>query len=83
MSDMSEAEQVRVLLAYVNGGMQILAVRVLLVLALVMSFGLFCWTMYYPTPERIGAAALFAGMVFFPILRLDQRTTPQRKEITP
>lgn len=68
----NEAEQVRILLAYVEGGMRVLAVRVLLVVSLLMVFGLFCWTMYWPTYERIGSSVAFALLVFYPILRADQ-----------
>jgi hypothetical protein len=45
-----------------------LATRVLVFVALLMSFGLFCWAMVYGDWPRLLIAATFALIVFLPIL---------------
>lgn len=64
---MNEAE-VKALLVYIKVGMLILSARVFALLAVAMTFGLFCWAMYAPTQDREILAGGFAALVFLPVL---------------
>lgn len=48
--------------------LQAVNARMILIIALFMSFGLFCWAMYMGTFLALGTAAVFASFVFLPIL---------------
>lgn len=48
--------------------LEALSSRVVLILATVMSFGLFAWAMSLSTPIAVITAAVFATLVFLPIL---------------
>ena len=61
----------QLLLLYISTGLRVLSGRFMLVLTLLLTFTLFAWAMALPTYERIGIAALFALLVFLPMIRLD------------
>jgi hypothetical protein len=73
----------RTLLVYGQLLLAVLSARLVLLIALVLTFSLFAWAMALPTYERIGAATLFALLVFLPSVRLDARQSSDRKVITP
>jgi hypothetical protein len=75
--------QTQLLLLYVRVGLSVLSARLVLLLALVLSFGLFAWAMALPTYERIGCATLFAVLIFLPAVRLDARQSADRAVISP
>lgn len=75
--------QLRTALLYISTGMKVLNARLLLLLALLMVFALFGFVMWCPTLERIAAASLFGGIVFWPICRLDRRMAPDRAVVAP
>jgi hypothetical protein len=47
-------------IALLRLALAVLADKVLTIIALSMSFGLACWTMWWPTYERLGMSAFFA-----------------------
>ena len=47
-------------IALLRLALAVLADKVLTIVALSMSFGLACWTMWWPTYERLGMSAFFA-----------------------
>ena len=47
-------------IALLRLALAVLADKVLTIVALYMSFGLACWTMWWPTYERLGMSAFFA-----------------------
>jgi hypothetical protein len=57
----------------VDAALTVLTHRVLTLVALVMSFGLFCWAMYADTWVQAAVAGGFALIVFLPVLARDQR----------
>lgn len=61
------------LLKFLNNGMRILSTRLLLIVTLLMVFGLFVWCMIQPDYWRIGAATIFAVLVFLPIRAIDSK----------
>ncbi|CAB4141377.1 hypothetical protein UFOVP687_26 [uncultured Caudovirales phage] len=48
--------------------LNVISERLLVILALLLSFSLACWTMSQGTPERIITLAIFVLGVFLPIL---------------
>jgi hypothetical protein len=68
---MDEQQQARALILFIGAGMKVLSMRIVLVLALLMTFGLFVWAMCLPTSERILAATVFTLLVFLPAIRAD------------
>jgi hypothetical protein len=76
-----DEKQVRAIMLFIAAGTKVLSARVVLMLALVMTFGLFVWAVYQPTPERIGAATLFALLVFLPSIKADSKQHEVTKEI--
>ena len=75
--------QTQLLMLYIRVGLAVLSARLVLLLALVLSFGLFAWAMALPTYERIGCATLFALLIFLPAVRLDARQSADRSVISP
>jgi hypothetical protein len=52
--------------------MEIISMRLLTILAMVMSFILGCWTMLEPTWERMAMAGFFAVCVYLPCIRWER-----------
>lgn len=48
--------------------LKIISDRLAVLLALIMTFGLFCWALWAGTNISLIAAVLFAGSVFLPVL---------------
>ena len=61
------------LLPVLNAATRIVAARVLSVLCLLMTFGLFCWAMYLQSQMGAGIAGGFAIFVFLPVLAADRK----------
>ncbi len=59
-------------------GMNVLAARVLTLLTLLMTFGLFCWAMYLGTIYAGVLAGGFGVIIFLPVLTGERR----KKETT-
>lgn len=57
----------------VDVGLNIVTHRFLTLLALTMSFGLFCWAMTLGTWPSIIVAGGFGALIFLPILAVDRR----------
>ena len=64
---MNDAD-VRALMTYIKVGMLILSARIFALLAVLMTFGLFCWAMWQPSFDREILAGGFAFLVFLPVL---------------
>lgn len=62
------------ILKFIATAYQVLAVRVLLIITLFLSFSLFAWVMYEPDYPRILTATIFAVVVFLPVRQLDAKT---------
>jgi hypothetical protein len=75
-----DEKQVRAIMMFIAAGTKILSARVVLMLALFMTFGLFAWAMYLPTPERIAAATLFTLLVFLPSIKADSKQNEATKQ---
>ena len=74
-------QQVKALLVFINVGMKVLAIRIVLGITLLLVFSLFAWAMYAPTNERLLAATIFAVLVFLPVIRADSKATDEKKAI--
>lgn len=55
--------------------------RLLVILALGLSFSLACWTMYFPTWERMGTMAFFS-IFSYAILNSRKRETNEKQSTT-
>jgi len=64
-------KDIEFLLKTIASGMRILSTRLMLILTLLLTFGLFVWAMYQPDYWRIATATIFALAVFLPIRALD------------
>jgi hypothetical protein len=60
-------------LAVIRMVLSVLTERLLTLLALLMSFGLAAWAMYYPSMERLEIAAGFGIIVYLPALIKERR----------
>jgi hypothetical protein len=73
----------KTLLLYIRVGVAVLTARLVLLLAMALTFGLFAWAMYLPGYERIAAATIFAILVFIPATRVDAAQSTSRDVISP
>jgi hypothetical protein len=76
-------DQAKVVLLYISVGMRVLSARVVLLLAMLLTFALFAWAMAVPGWERISAATVFAVLVFLPATRIDAGQSKDRAVISP
>lgn len=67
----------------VDAALTVLTHRLLTLVALAMSFGLFCWAMYAATWVQAAVAGGFAVVVFLPVLAKDRRPEAKWKQETP
>jgi hypothetical protein len=49
-------------------GLRLLSARILAILALLMTFGLFSWAMWMQTTLACIIASIFGGVIFLPVL---------------
>jgi len=56
------------LAAVLDAGTRILAARILAFVALLMTFGLFCWAIYVQTWVGFAIAGTFGVTIFLPVL---------------
>jgi len=75
--------ETKVLLLYIRVGLAVLSARLVLLIALALTFVLFCWAMYLPDYPRIAAATIFAVLVFLPATRIDAKMSKDRAVISP
>jgi hypothetical protein len=68
-----DGKTVEFLLKSVAMWMAILSTRVMLLLTLLLTFGLFVWAMIMPDIYRIGIAAIFTIGVFLPMRALESK----------
>jgi len=68
MPEASQATSHSTMVTVLSLALQAVSQRVLLVLALGMGFGLFCWSMWAHTPLSLYTACAFAVLVFLPVL---------------
>ena len=78
-----DSKQMQVLVLWISTGMRVLTARLVLLVTLLMVFGLFCWAMWNANYFTIGCAALFAILVFLPIIKLDGKQAADRAVINP
>lgn len=76
---MNESD-VKALMTYIKVGMLILSGRVFALLALVMTFALFCWAMYWPGQDRQILVGMFGLLVFLPVLAKTAPTLTDKGE---
>ena len=57
--------------------LEVLSARVVLILAILMSFGLFSWAMALGSWVAVLTAAIFTALVFLPILWRSHGNSPQ------
>lgn len=75
--------ETKLLMLYIRVGLNVLSARLVLLLALALTFSLFAWAMYLPGYERIAAATIFAVIVFLPSTRIDAAQSAERAVISP
>ena len=76
-------EETKLLVLYIRVGLTVLSARLVLLLALALTFGLFAWAMYLPGYERIAVATLFALLIFLPATRIDAAQSANRAVVSP
>ena len=59
--------------------LQIITDRLLVIIALGLSFSLACWTMYIPTLERLGTMAFFC-VFSFALIHMKDSTKNEKSE---
>ena len=74
-------KQTRALIEFLGAGVRVLSARIVLVMAMLLTFSLFCWALYLPGELRLAAATLFALLVFLPIIRLDHKQNQDRESV--
>jgi hypothetical protein len=70
---MEEVEKAAYVLRFIQTGMRVLCARVMMMVSLVLTFGLFMYAMVNPDGLRFGMAGAFAVLVFMPTVYLDYR----------
>jgi hypothetical protein len=65
-------------IALVRIALNVITDRLLVILALGLSFSLACWTMYFPTWERMGTMAFFS-IFSYAILNTKRRESNENK----
>ena len=75
--------RLKAMLLFVSVGTKVLSGRMMLLLCLFLAFSLFAWAMFDPNYMRIGTAALFAVLVWIPVVRIDRALAPDRALVTP
>ena len=78
-----DAKQLQLLTVWVSVGLKVLSARLVLMLALFMAFGLFCWAMWNANYFTIGCAAAFAVLVYLPIIKMDGKQSAGRSIVDP
>ena len=73
----------QVLVLWISVGLRVMTARLALIVTLAMVFGLFCWALYWPTWERITCVALFAVLVYWPIVMTDRNQSANRQIVDP
>jgi hypothetical protein len=58
----------------VQVGLKILSARIMALLGLMMTFGLFAWAMWLGSLNALATAGAFAVVVFLPVLASNRRT---------
>lgn len=76
-----DAEAAKAVILFISTGMRVLSARIVLLIVLCMTFGLFVWAMYLPTYERIATATIFTVLVFLPSIRADTKAN-EAKQVT-
>jgi hypothetical protein len=71
MTDLSK------LVGAIDVALTVLTHRLLTVVALVMTFGLFCWAMVMGTLIHFLIAGAFGLAIFLPVLAVDRRPEPR------
>lgn len=74
--------QISRLVEAVDVGLTILTHRVLTILALLMTFGLFCWAMQMGDNIHFAMAGAFGAIIFLPTLVADRRPEAKWKSET-
>lgn len=75
--------QAKFVLLYISAGIKVLSARIMLLLAMLLTFALFAWAMAMPGYERIACATIFALLIFLPACRIDAGMQKDRAVITP
>jgi hypothetical protein len=78
-----DSKQMQVVMLWISTGLKVVTTRLVLLVALSMVFGLFCWALYWPTWERIACVTLFAILVYLPIVRIDNNQSKNRAIVNP
>jgi hypothetical protein len=60
--------------------LQVLGERAFSLLAMVMTFSLFCWAMVEPSYERLALVAFFALAVYIPSLRRERKSYAETQD---
>lgn len=76
-------DNTRILVLWISVGLKVLSARIVLLVGLAMVFGLFCWAMWNANYFTIACAALFAILVFLPIIKLDAGQSKDRAIVSP
>lgn len=78
-----DTKTMQTLVLWISIGLKVVTTRLVLLIALSMVFGLFCWALYWPTWERIACVTIFAILVFLPIIKLDAGQGKDRAIVSP
>ena len=66
-----DGKDVEFLLKSVNMWVKILSTRMMLIMTMLLTFGLFAWAMYAADYTHLAIASAFAVFVFLPVRALD------------
>jgi hypothetical protein len=67
-----DAQVLAALVRYVKVGLVILNTRIMILIGMLLCAGSTAWTLFDPTWERVVSTALFAMLVFWPVIRLER-----------
>jgi hypothetical protein len=67
--------------ALIRLALKVISDRLMVILALALSFSLACWTMYEPTLERLGTMAFFCLFSYL-LLNTRKRETNEKSDET-
>lgn len=78
MSEVSPQTNLSTVTAVISMALQTLSTRIVILLSMAMTFGLFCWAMWMHEWIALATATSFALLVFLPVFLRSQPACPPK-----